>query len=145
MDVHTTQPDLANPFADTLDDPRELQRLIAAALEKATQRRANELAPRLYWEEPGLHGSKREIDLRSKLRAAPSETRAKVLKALPYRLPPLPKRKRMSGGTIALISVGVLGAGLLAAYLVRRRKQQLASGTHVGDDVCGFDLLGVGP
>jgi hypothetical protein len=145
VDFYATEPQDANPFASTVDDPRELQKRVLAVMERAERRRVRAPRPTAYWEEPGHHGTGREVVLR-RARAIPlfntAETR--VRKAL--RLPPLPKPRpaSMSGGTIALVAVGAVGAGVLIGYLWNKRRRTLASSpptTHVS----GLELLGCEP
>lgn len=138
MDFQTTSPEVANPFASTVYDPRELQKRVDAIMARAEKRRAKIPAPGSYWEEPGHHGTGRQVILR-KARAIPLKLENKAREAL--RLPPLPRpRANLSGGTVALVAVGAIGTGVLIGYLWNRaRKRELAGTPSL---VSGFDLLG---
>jgi len=154
VDFHTTDPYLANPFASTVDDPRELQQRVLAVMARADRRRVRIPEPGAYWEEPGHHGMGREINLRQPPRQAVFDATKRRVQVEPMRLPPLPASPRaegMSGGTIALITIGAIGTMALAGYLWGRHKRKLeleakgASGTaavppsHVGDDIDTVD------
>lgn len=124
MRGETTDPDIVNQFAATsVADPAELRRQIADILARGPKRKALR-APDLYWEEPGLHGEKREAKLRpTALPGARGKLSAGRLpaSALKRSLPPAP-RARMSTGELAVAAGAVIGAGALAWYLWKRKQ-----------------------
>lgn len=145
MDFHTTDPQIASPFASTVYDPRDLQKKVAATMARARKHRMKIPEPGTFWEEPGHHGSGRQVSLR-KARSIPlytaAELKARVRESL--RLPPIPQPKGLSGGTIALVAVGAIGTGVLIGVLWNRRKRALA-GSPSRTSVSGYDLLGCTP
>ena len=140
--AETTNPDIVNQFGETGVAPAQLRAQIESAwarIGKAPKRRA--YAPQ--WEDPGVHGSAKQVSLRGARLTSSAIGRGR--QALPARaravLPPLPTRG-MSAGKAALIAGAVLGAGALAWYLWKRRPAVPTQPVAVGDDYCGFDELG---
>ena len=137
----TTEPYIVNPFSDTptADDPRELAKQIYLALGRARNRPPREP----LWEEPGLHGNGRQVNLRrGRVPAAQLQTSRYpgASGRLPTSniLPPLPRRKMPAGQTAAIVIGGVAAVGLFVWWMKKRHD---AASTHVGEDACGFDLL----
>jgi hypothetical protein len=138
VDVHSTDRGWINPFADT--DPRVFQREVVAAIIRAQKRKAIVPRPRAYWEEPGVHGSGRAINLHRG--PAPRPVSRSRRYGASSKLPAHPN----SGFTIghaAIIGSAALAIGGLVWWLKRRHDKQQT--THVGEDFCGLDLLGCEP
>lgn len=130
----------ADPFADTADDPREVQRLIREAMARARRQRESPAAPplpRLVWEASGHHGTGREVSLRSSQRPSRTAVGGRLRST---RLPPLPTQHARVYPALA-IAAAVLGLGALGWYLWRRHKSKQAT-THVGAEFDGLELLG---
>jgi len=110
----TTNPDLVNPFSETLDDPKELYEKINAAFKKP--RTPVHYEPQ--WEDPGVHGSGRQAQLRSS-KIGRGRLPMPVRRASSMALPPRPSRS-MSTGELAVTAGVVVGAGALAWYLLKK-------------------------
>jgi hypothetical protein len=145
----TTDPNLGHPHAPTVFDQRELlQRLEAARARRAHHIARSSREPDLLWEEPGLHGAGREINLRNRrptiigaqrqVQITPDMLLSPRLKSaakgivakpapMPVALPPVPAPSTMPGILTkrnAVIAAGVIGAAALGWYLWRRSQEK---------------------
>lgn len=131
-----TAPEMVSPFADT--DPRAISyEQVAAILERAHKRREAIPEPRAYWEEPGHHGSGREVHLRPRRRSIDNDVTGQWVR-VPMLLPPMPEQ-HSNVGAVLLVGGLVVGAGALGWYLWKRHQKM--GPAHVGD-FDGLDLLG---
>jgi hypothetical protein len=126
-----TDPNMVNPFADTLDDPVKLQRKVAAVMKRiaAEPKRVHEP----QWEDPGVHGTGKRASLRGHGSLSPSGAARAYREA--HGLPPLP-RSRTNGYELAAVCVILAGAGALALWLLRREKPAVIR--MVPTEVLGF-------
>jgi hypothetical protein len=135
----TTDPYIANPFAETADDPRELSRKISIALGRARKRLSGVREPDLFWEEPGLHGHGRQIDLRRGRVPASQLTRRFPGASGSLNLPPPPSSMLTVGQTAAIVGGAVALFGLLVWWMKKQHDKALTA--HVGED--GLEFLGI--
>lgn len=138
--AETTDPYIANPFADTGVAPTLLRGQIEDAWErigKAPKRPTFEP----QWEDPGVHGSGRQASLRGARLVSSKIGRGRVPSTRSSSaLPPMPVRGMSAGKVVLVAGVAAVVAGGLAYYLWKRRPAGPA--VHVGEDACGFDMLG---
>ena len=123
----TTDPDIVNQFAATSVAPADLQKQIAVALERVRKHPLRKALrePRMYWEEPGLHGEKREANLRP----APSSAVNKLAQRRLSReeLSPLPPHhvRRFSTQEKMLAAGAIVGVSAFAWWMWKRRKPNI--------------------
>lgn len=144
MAFHTTDPQYVNPFGSTAEDMRNMYARVEAAMSRARGRLAKIPRPGSYWEEPEIHGSGRQINLRGARGKLSDLTRKPAPRKL--RLPPMP-RKHFNAGHALLLGTVVVGVGAIAWLLYDRHKRKAAAGVtqvpqiapaHVGD---GYAVL----
>lgn len=146
--AETTNPDFVNQFASTgVANPAELQRQAAAAWQRISKAPRKPVYYEPQWEDPGLHGSAKQVSLRRTNMASGKIRRARLTVPSYTALPPMPQAHGMSAGHVVLIAgVAAVIAGGVAWYLWKRKPA--APATHVGEleteteDACGFHMLG---
>ena len=144
----TTDPNFGHPTAPTVFDQRELlQRLEAARARRAHHIARSSREPALLWEEPGLHGERRQINLRrltvlgaqrqvqitpDMLLSSRLSSSAKGVVKSAYddaaqqttgRLPIAPAPSNLFTQRNVVIAAGVVGAAALGWYLWRRSQE----------------------
>jgi len=147
--AETTNPDIANQFGATDVAPAQLRAQIESAWKRIGKAARKPVYYEPQWEDPGLHGSSKQVSLRGARLASSPIGRGRM--AMPVRsssaLPPMPVRGRSAGEVVLIAGVAAAVAGGLAYYLWKRRPAGAA--VHVGelepadaDDNCGFHMLG---
>lgn len=141
--AETTNPYAVNPFASTADaSPAEIRRQAEAVWQRISKAPKRPVYYEPQWEDPGVHGSGRQVALRSARLSSSKVGRGRL--ALPTRessaLPPLPSRGMPAGKVLLIASVAAVAAGGLVWYLWKHKPA--APAAHVGEDLCGLDMLG---